>query len=161
MTENVANIERLISILEELYAEGEGPMSTNVAEVTDFLEGMLDSSEVRKIVVNKCYGGYSLSDACHVELMKRGHELSLREQQEEDEAYVDEPKWSALSWKDSWGRDIPRDDVMLIEVLESLGVESCSGAHASLHVTEVPSNVEWWIHEYDGSEHVEEAHRSW
>jgi len=36
-----------------------------------------------------------------------------------------------------------------------------SGDHAQLYVVEVPDDVEWYIHDYDGIEHVAEKHRIW
>ena len=57
-------------------------------------------------------------------------------------------------------RDIARDDPVLVRVIEELGVEA-NGPHAELKVVDVPSDVEWTIEEYDGSEWVAEVHRTW
>lgn len=57
-------------------------------------------------------------------------------------------------------RDIPRDDPLLVRVVEELG-EKANGAHAELRIVEIPADVKWYIHEYDGSEHVAEDHRTW
>ena len=69
-------------------------------------------------------------------------------------------------YKDSnelcWGgeRDIERNDPILIQVVEEMGIEA-NGRHAELKVVEIPDDVEWLIEEYDGSEWVAEQHRTW
>jgi hypothetical protein len=45
-------------------------------------------------------------------------------------------------------------------VVEALG-DSASGDFAALKVVEIPDDVEWEIHDYDGKESVRERHRSW
>ena len=61
---------------------------------------------------------------------------------------------------ESFCSDIKRDDPLLIKVVEEMG-EKASGSCAKLKIVEIPADVEWGIHEYDGSEHVEERHRTW
>jgi hypothetical protein len=56
--------------------------------------------------------------------------------------------------------DIPRDDPILIQVIEELG-EFADGRHAELKIVEIPDDVEWQIDEYDGVEWVAEKHRTW
>lgn len=57
-------------------------------------------------------------------------------------------------------RDIPRDDPALVRAVEELGAEA-SGRFASLEAVEIPDDVIWHIEEYDGLEHIAEAHRTW
>ena len=57
-------------------------------------------------------------------------------------------------------RDIPRDDLSLIQVVEELG-EKANGRHAYLKIVEIPDDVQWEISEYDGAEWVSEKHRTW
>lgn len=87
---------------------------------------------MKKIVINACYGGFGLSE----------------------EALKSFPEGT-------YGRrDIPRDDPRLIEVVERLG-DDASGKFGKLKVVEIPDDVDWIIEEYDGFEHVAEAHRTW
>jgi hypothetical protein len=58
------------------------------------------------------------------------------------------------------GRDLHRDDPILIQVVEELG-EKADGKCARLTIVEIPDDVEWVIEEYDGNETVAEAHRTW
>lgn len=95
-----------------------------------------------KVVINCCFGGFRLSVLAQRELAahgrfcdKRGHQLC--------------------------GEDIPRDDLALVAVVEKLGCQLASGKSSDLHVVEIPDGVNWIISDYDGSECVEEVHRSW
>lgn len=90
----------------------------------------------QKIVINVCFGGFSLS--------------------EEAVALYKEKTGRILS------RFVDRDDPVLIEVVKELGTEKASGNLAKLKIVEdVPHGVEWEIHEYDGAEHIAEKHRTW
>jgi len=54
-----------------------------------------------------------------------------------------------------------RADADLIAIIEELGSEQASGELASLKIVQIPNNVEWEIHDYDGREYVAEKHRKW
>jgi hypothetical protein len=87
-----------------------------------------------KIVVNRCWGGFSLSEeACKM--------LGV------ESAYA-------------YDADEKRADPKLIEVVEKLGREA-DGRFAYLEVVEIPDGIKWHIHDYDGSESIHENHRSW
>lgn len=93
----------------------------------------------QRIVINDCYGGFSLSDDA-VALYR---------------AYAN------LTEKHFYSRDVRRDDPILLKVIDQLGAKYCSGSCANLKVVEIPDGVEWEIKEYDGDEHVAEVHRTW
>ena len=84
-----------------------------------------------KVVINECFGGFSLSP-------KACEQLGLE---------------SAHS-------DIARDDPALVKVVEELGQKSW-GSCAELKVVEIPDDVKWHVDEYDGLEHVAEDHETW
>ncbi len=87
---------------------------------------------MKKIVINRCFGGFSLS--------------------EEAEKLI-----GAKSYMDY---DEDRENPKLIEVVEKLGA-AANGACANLRIVEIPEDVEYTIEEYDGIESVHEKHRSW
>jgi hypothetical protein len=94
-----------------------------------------------KIVINRCFGGFSLSQRaealfCRIEKVKPN-----------DEEYFSD-------------HDIPRDNPTLIKIVEKLG-ENAGGTYADLKIVEVPDGTNWYIQEYDGMEHVAERHRTW
>ena len=92
-----------------------------------------------KVVINVRFGGFGLSQAGVKEL---GRRLGL-----EVEAIP-------------FPEDIKRTNPDLVEMIEE-NASLYSGDHARLHVVEVPDDVQWHIHDYDGSEHVAENHRIW
>ena len=87
-----------------------------------------------KVVINKCFGGASLSE----------------------EAY----KFLNIPW-DGFGYEFMEDRAgpALVKCVEALGDEA-SGPFAELKVVEIPDGVEWEIFEYDGLELVAEKHRT-
>lgn len=90
-------------------------------------------NEIRKIVVNRCFGGFGISKkACkHMGL-----------------------DCNASHW------DIKRDSSKLVAAVEALG-DDASAQLAELKIVEIPADVEWEIDDYDGMESVHEKHRSW
>lgn len=89
-----------------------------------------------KIVINRCHGGFGLSDKA-----KERHdaESSLAEEYE---------------------GDIQRDDLILVQIVEEMGKESW-GKYAELKVVEIPDDVKWQIEEHTGKEVIHEKHRTW
>lgn len=78
-----------------------------------------------KIVINKCYGGFGLSEKAQ-KILGLAHMYD----------------------------DIERTDPKLIEVVETLGNEA-NGRYARLRVVNIPDDVtDWEIDEYDGAEKV-------
>ncbi len=111
-----------------------------------------------KIVINTCFGGFGLSNEAillygqlaGIALVEGPAEYSMTHY------YVD-----SVSDENYFSYyEIARDDGFLIEVVETLG-EAANGGHASLKVVDIPDDIEWHLEEYDGVEHVAEAHRTW
>ena len=118
-------------------------------------------SDTRKVVINGCFGGFSLSRLAFLRLREIGHPLALAEP-DYGEKYSD-----GSGPRERWGsgvgaflRDIPRDDPSLVAVVEEMG-ELANGDSAGLQIVEIPADVRWEISEYDGNEHVAESHRTW
>ena len=111
-----------------------------------------------KIVINKCYGGFGLSEEAtllygkkkglNIIVVKDKIMKSLRHY------YLDEVK-NGNYFSD---RDIQRNDSVLIEVVEELG-EKADGPYSELKIVEIPDDMKWEIDEYDGKEWVSEVHR--
>ena len=91
-----------------------------------------------KIVINNCHGGFSLSRVA----IARYVELTGFEQES------------------VYDRDIARDDSLLIQIIDEMGALA-NGDFAQLKIVEIPDDVNWYIEEYDGLEHVAEKHRTW
>lgn len=100
----------------------------------------------RRILINTCYGGYTLSDEARTKY--REAIKSLPEPPGLDD-YFDEDS-------------VPRDDPLLLQVVDEIGLANASGAFANLAIVEIPDDVtEYMIEEYDGQEWVSEKHRRW
>ena len=79
-----------------------------------------------KIVINNCYGHYSLSAAA----------------------------CAILGVESQWAFENDRDAEALVEVVEEFG-EEANGRYAKLIVIEIPDEAtDWEIFEYDGMEEV-------
>ena len=98
-----------------------------------------------KVVINKCYGGFSVSEAVYNEL---GVEW-------------DGYGYLAGDWKDyDCGSDILRVDPELVAAVEKLG-SAANGSYAELEIVDVPDDASWHIEEYDGIERIAEDHKTW
>jgi len=130
---------------------------------------------MKKIVINNCYGGFSLSNKAFELYLKRKGKKWV---EKEGDCYYTIPikEYKIISekcykedgdYRDVNGKgyvlidsDIERDDPTLIQVVEELGKEA-SGSLAELKIVEIPDDVNWEIDEYDGIETIDEVHRSW
>jgi hypothetical protein len=143
-----------------------------------------------KVVINKCYGGFSISPEAALWLYERGFKA---------EGFVTpiENYWSDLTaergktlgykaqlarWQEYRSgkhagssfitvfapdeksvlstRPDCRHDPLLIECIETLG-DKANGRCAELKIIEIPDGVDYTIDEYDGMEHIAEKHRTW
>jgi hypothetical protein len=108
-----------------------------------------------KVVINNCFGGFSLSDeAWEAYLDKCGIEYTTETDGFNFTHHRD------LEGNYLGSHDVERNDPRLIEVIEEMG-DAADGFCASLKIVEIPDGVEWCIEEYDGSEHIAEKHRTW
>lgn len=107
---------------------------------------------MQKIVINRCFGGYGISKKAAERLLELG--VVVTDEYKKFLTGDDEDFCYAVE------HSIERTDLRLIQVIEELGAEA-DGRHALLDVVEVPDDVEWQIHNYDGRESVHEKHRSW
>jgi len=126
-----------------------------------------------KIVINKCYGGFGLSQEALKRLIELGASVQI----------IKEAGWKDASneymiWDVSNVHNTPRifeketlvlssryenqirTDPRLIQTIEELG-DRANGSCAELEIIEIPEGVEWEIEEYDGMEWVAEKHRTW
>lgn len=91
-----------------------------------------------KIVINKHYGGFSLSAKAEKEYCER-----------KGINPVDFNHW-----------EVSRNDPILIDIVEKMGKEAGT-KFSELKIVNIPDDVDWIIEEYDGMEWVAERHRTW
>ena len=139
-----------------------------------------------KIAINKCYGGFSLSDKAIEMIMKRKGLNCYRYKQTkfrysdgvDEYTRIDdnEPEPSSfmnysttdlgkkvekIAYENLWYYgELKRTDNDLISVIEDLGDEA-SGRYGSVKVIETPDDIDWEIDDYDGWESIHEKHRVW
>ena len=134
-----------------------------------------------KVVINKCYGGFSLSDAGMVRYATlKGltlcqevgpfsyttHWTVPKEERENQDTFFTlsmEERIASNKKMDKQtisSRDFARNDPILVQVVEELGAVA-GGACASLGIVEVPDDAAWEVEEYDGMEWIAEVHRTW
>lgn len=137
-----------------------------------------------KVVINRCFGGFGLSDAAYEKLIEWGVPVRRYINQRKDpktRLYLPEPSndgevifdrtlddgdaaqsvFAYGRYWDTWTRE-KRAHPLLVRVVEELG-RKANGMFAELGVVDIPfdSNEGWEIDEYDGIETIEECHRSW
>lgn len=133
-----------------------------------------------RIAINRCFGGFGISDAAferYLDLKNITWYKSESEFGTSNYYTVPVEEYNALEklcaarpvgpdrYKELNGLylsqyDIERDDTILIQVIEEMGTESW-GFAAELKIVEVPDDVQWEIDEYDGLESISEVHRRW
>jgi hypothetical protein len=109
--------------------------------------------DVTKIVINRVYGGFDLSDEAYSFIAKqKGWQHACNDY---DRSYFITDNNDCM-----YAFDLNRDDLDLVQCLETLG-HAADGNYSELKIVEVPSDVNWTICEYDGIEWVAEQHRTW
>jgi hypothetical protein len=115
-----------------------------------------------KVVINSCFGGFGLSTVAFETLLQRkgiAFEkcISMHDIPHYFHAGHLNDNDFYLSEYDFYES---RNDADLIAVVEELGA-SANSQFSSLRIIEIPDDVEWEVHEYDGREHIAEKHRTW
>lgn len=143
-----------------------------------------------KVVINDCHGGFGLSRvAVERYLELRGIKVYpepdgfgsrefgimtywLVEPGDQRIADVTAEQWSNMTGEERrshnerysaqvfYERNVDRGDPVLVQAVEELG-ELANGRFSLLKIVEIPDDVEWYVEEYDGLEHVAEKHRTW
>ena len=109
--------------------------------------------DVTKIVINRVYGGFDISDEAYSFIAKKkGWQHACNDY---DRSYFITDNNDCM-----YAFDLNRDDLDLVQCLETLG-HAADGNYSELKIVEVPNDVNWTICEYDGIEWVAEQHRTW
>jgi len=112
-----------------------------------------------KIVINKCYGSFGLSDKAILRYAElKGITLYRGKDSDGFDGFHTSPDFPYDSH--FFDYDIPRNSSELVQTVEELK-EEANDNYANLKVIEIPDDVEWTLEEYDGNEWVAEEHRIW
>jgi hypothetical protein len=118
-----------------------------------------------KVAINRCFGGFGISNEAFEKLLDRKG-IAFDKVEEEGRALIGASYYEAgySGNEDHYLSDYEmtqdRADKDLISVIEEMGEKANSWA-ADIRIVEIPDDVKWHIHEYDGIEHVAEDHRTW
>ena len=113
---------------------------------------------MKKIVLNRSYGKFSVSHKAFLRLRELGQQHALQES--DPGAYWPQAATPREPSLNQCGQIIARDDLKLVQVVEELG-EAANGHGADLRVVAIPDDIRWEISAVDGIEHISEAHRTW
>ena len=140
-----------------------------------------------KVVINKCFGGFGLSDEAVYRLYKKSSPLitvkpindyygnSPNKFEEDKVKYYIPFKGGLLKhrimsnlvdgdkmiyYSDYEDRMNNRKHPDMIWIVETMG-KAAGGEYAELEIIVIPDGVEFEIDEYDGMESIHEKHRSW
>lgn len=138
---------------------------------------------MNRIVINRCYGGYGLSEKAILRYLEiKGQEVWVEPDKWDNTYWLvsledrmvrkDGQEFYSMSIEDRiehnrklseqtfYYNNIERNDPVLVQVVEELGKEA-NGNYAKLEIIEIPDDVDWEIDQYDGMEHIAEKHRTW
>jgi len=130
-----------------------------------------------KVVINRCYGGFSLSDEakCVIADLKNINYTKYYYNSETKKYTKEKPHNSNLTFlglaledrgdnldtiNGFYPENLSRNDLDLVQVVEKLG-DKANGLFAKLTLIEIPDGIEYFIEEYNGMEWVAEKHRTW
>jgi len=144
--------------------------------------------KTQQIVINKCYGGFSISIKALIELIEMNADCIDKHSLEDyygedykDEFYKDKKEMDVIGeylvnnfycmvirpLKDKVpvlyrlsNDDSTRTNKDFIKVVNKLG-EASYGSCAKLKIIDIPIDVKYSIEEYDGIEWIAEVHRTW
>ena len=134
-----------------------------------------------KVILNKCYGGFSLShEAYMLYAKKKGitlypyaidyatdtYYLTNNPENEYTVHYFTKNYGDTISFKDAkdeyflWLNYSYREDPILVEVVEELRSKA-NGRFADLKVVDIPDNMDYVIDNYDGIETLHPKVQEW
>lgn len=125
-----------------------------------------------KVVINKCYGGFGLSNKAVEECVKKGMTLTKTKENgrlkdssadffELKDSFCGQ-KYGEVYRRRLFYKNKFRCNPVLVDVVKELG-EEANGPFSKLKIVEIPfaDHKGWHIDEYDGMEKINENHNSW
>lgn len=132
-----------------------------------------------RCVINKCYGGFGLSEKAvkrYFEIINkpifidrqrsfgtRTNSYYFCEPSEYHKVFAEAKKSGDYSRANELyfcDYRLERDDPVLVQVVEELGKEA-NDNYAELKIVEIPSDLDYEIQNYDGLESIHERHSVW
>jgi hypothetical protein len=115
--------------------------------------------KTRKILINSDFGGFFLSDeAVELYLNKKGLKFTA---EDKSSLFSDRHIIFYVNGGHFSEHCLKRDDPILIETVEDLGLKASGDTFSSLKIVEIPYEVDWVLQDHDGLEWIAEKHRTW
>jgi len=111
-----------------------------------------------QVLINKCYGGFGLSDDAIRRLFELKGWKCIEEKRDDTNTFFYKDVKSDESF--FWETNLERNDPEMVQVVKEMG-DKANGRFAELKIVDIPDDVRWYVEEYDGMESVHEEHRSW
>jgi hypothetical protein len=119
-----------------------------------------------KVAINRCFGGFGISAEAFEKLLTRKG-IAFDKVESDEKSFIFRVTYYAAGHSGDDEHYLcdyefckDRSDPDLIAVIEELG-DAVNGFAAEIGIIEIPNDVKWHIHEYDGMEHIAEDHRTW
>ncbi len=116
-----------------------------------------------KVVINKCWGDFGLSQEAYKKLNEYGIPIVDYPSTNAGERVIYRGGELAGSTTELWNMwlDDDRTNPLLVKVVEELGDAANNEPYSKLKVVEIPDDVDYYIDENDGMESIHEEHRIW
>lgn len=114
-----------------------------------------------KVAINTCYGGFGLSDeACEWLINEKGWTVgNIHDPKGEQILRNRDASFGKYYIPGAYGLEL-RTNPDVIECIETLG-DKVNTELSEIKIVQIPADVDFYIDEYDGIEHVAETHRTW
>lgn len=116
-----------------------------------------------RVAINRCFGGFGISNVAFEKLLNRKG-IAFDKVEKDGILGASYYKAGHTGSEEHYLSDYDfykdRSDPDLIAVIEEVG-DAANSFAAEIIIVDVPDDVKWHIHEYDGIEHVAENHRTW
>lgn len=116
-----------------------------------------------KIAINKCYGGFDLSQKLYERLIELGIPKynNWKDTPNDDSPFIVPDENSSNKYYSNFTNYNKRTHPLLIQAIEEIGEEESSGMFGKIKIVDIPDDLECKIENYDGLESIHEIHRSW
>lgn len=100
-----------------------------------------------KVAINKCFGGFGISQACYLRMVELGYSIPDKERKYP----LNRDKYLAAA---------DRENSFMIQAVEELG-EKANATYADIHIVEIPDGAEYKIDYCDGMETIRTPLQIW
>lgn len=113
-----------------------------------------------KVAINATFGAFTIKKHVAEWMAERENKRAIAELKEHEGR-----EWYGFGHSDEftngWADEESRIDPDLIAAIEHFGESINDPPSTIIKIVEIPDDVDWYIHNYDGWESIHEVHREW